>query len=145
MDNCWIPCQVMADMKNDLIIINLYKKGNYLGKVEACQRKCHLWSWRVILDFGWFGTERSRFPLHWHHFPDYWTWHVETRRNGSLRQLEKKTKTRHINLQSKSCKSARWKAFAKRLAVHQIWHQIPKSVIINSDFSDEKRNTKLTN
>ena len=37
MDNCWISCQVMADMKkvyDDLIIINLYdnvKKASICG------------------------------------------------------------------------------------------------------------------
>ena len=74
------------------------KKGNYLEKFEVCQQRCHPWSWRAILDFGWFETERSRFPLHWHHFPDYWKWHVEIRRNGSLRQLKNKykEKIKHI-------------------------------------------------
>ena len=37
MDNCWISCQVMADMKkvyDDLIIINLYTFTLLLKMVE---------------------------------------------------------------------------------------------------------------
>ena len=59
MDNCWIPCQVMADMKkiyNDLIIINLYWQWN----LKTSKLKLF---WVVLeLFFGFFGFFKLWYP-----------------------------------------------------------------------------------
>ena len=50
MDNCWISCQVIADMKNvynHLIIINLYIQ--YTVKWSTNYRFCPCFSWCLVL------------------------------------------------------------------------------------------------
>ena len=48
--------------------------------------------------------------------------------------------------QSKSCKSARWKAFAKKIQLfNESDTKFQNLLLTSSDFSDEKRNTKLIN
>ena len=45
MDNCWIPCQVMDDMKkvySDLIIINLYSFSSKISGIDNLSSICQL-------------------------------------------------------------------------------------------------------
>ena len=60
MDNCWISCQVMADMKkvyDNLIIVNLY----VMGRWQKGSKLKHIITW--CHHNYWWGREKQLFPF----------------------------------------------------------------------------------